>query len=277
MSAKIEKLNSAQIKAWLPKRQRDANKSDYGHVLVIGGDYGMGGAVRMAAEAALRVGAGLVSVATRPEHINIVSGIRPEIMCHSVETAQDLAPLLARATFIVIGPGLGKSEWAQELLARVLQAKQPKLLDADALNLLAQNPVCCENWILTPHPGEAGRLLDEATEAVQADRIKAVQALEKKYGGVVVLKGAGTLVQTEKAKPTICEAGNPGMASGGMGDVLSGVIAGLAAQGLSLENAAKAGVFLHACAGDLAAAEGGERGLLATDLLLHLRQLVNLD
>lgn len=270
-------LDWVQIKPWLPKRKRDANKSDYGHVLVIGGDHGMGGAVRMAAEAALRVGAGLVSVATRPEHINIVSGIRPEIMCHQVQKPKDLEPLLARATFIIIGPGLGKSEWAQKLLARVLHTSLPKLLDADALNLLAQNPQQSEDWILTPHPGEAGRLLNETTATVQADRERAIKELQKKYAGVVVLKGAGTLIKAQSDEIAICDAGNPGMASGGMGDVLSGIIGGLAAQGLSLEKAAKAGVFVHAQAADLVAAEGGERGLLATDLLLHLRRLVNPD
>lgn len=268
-------LNWLQIRPWLPKRQRDANKSDFGHVLVIGGDHGMGGAVRMAAEAALRVGAGLVTVATRPEHINIVSAVRPEIMCHQVQNAQDLAPLLVRATFIIIGPGLGKSEWAQELLNYVLPAKQPKLLDADALNLLAERPEKHHDWILTPHPGEAGRLLNETTENVQADRVQAVKSLQRQYGGVVVLKGAGTLIKAQNDEIAICEAGNPGMASGGMGDVLSGVIGGLAAQGLSLENAAKAGVFIHAQAADAVAAEGGERGLLATDLLMQLRRLVN--
>lgn len=277
MPSKPEQLSWAQIKPWLPKRQRDANKSDYGHVLVIGGDYGMGGAVRMAAEAALRVGAGLVTVATRREHITIVSAVRPEIMCYEVQTTQDLEPLLARASFIIIGPGLGKSLWAQELLNRVLQAKQPKLLDADALNVLAKQPQAFDNWILTPHPGEAGRLLNETTHTVQADRINALERLQKKYGGVAVLKGTGTLIQAENSELAICEAGNPGMASGGMGDVLSGVIGGLAAQGLSLEQAAKAGVFIHAQAADAVAADGGERGLLATDLLRHLRRLVNFE
>ena len=159
------------------------------------------------------------------------------------------------------------------LLAAVLQTRLPQVVDADALNLLAQEPARRDDWILTPHPGEAARLLGVSTEQIQADRLHAVHALQQRYGGVCVLKGAGTLVCTSESI-ALCEAGNPGMASGGMGDVLTGIIAGFLAQGLSLMDAAKAGVYIHATAGDRAAQEG-ERGLLASDLLPHLRKLVN--
>ena len=259
----------------LPKRARDAHKGRYGHVLVIGGDYGMGGAVRIAAEAAARVGAGLVSVATRPEHVPIVSGPRPELMCHQVAVVDDLETLLAKATVIVIGPGLGKSDWAKSLLKKVLDTDLPKVLDADGLNLLAEIPMQRNDWILTPHPGEAARLLDVSCSEVQRDRFHAIQILQEKYRGILVLKGVGTLIKSQSDFYDVCPAGNPGMASGGMGDILSGIIGGLVAQNLSLESAAKAGVFIHSIAADRAAEEGGERGLLASDLFPYLRSFVN--
>lgn len=263
------------IKPLLPKRLRYANKGDYGHVLVIGGDYGMGGAVRLAAEAAMRVGAGLVSVATRPEHVPVVCASRPELMCHQVEEPQDLDPLLARATVLVIGPGLGKTDWARALFEKLLRHPLPKIIDADALNLLSEKMIHRQDWILTPHPGEAGRLLDCTTQMIQQDRFLSIAKLQERYGGVIVLKGVGTLIKDDKDCPSLCPAGNPGMATGGMGDILSGIIGGLVAQRLSLKAAADAGVFIHAFAADKAAAQGGERGLLATDLLPHLRSLVN--
>lgn len=270
-----ELLHWDHIRPMLPKRGRDAHKGTYGHVLVVGGDYGMGGAVRMAAEAAARVGAGLVTVATRPEHVPVVSGSRPELMCHQVADAADLEPLLKRASVIVVGPGLGKTSWAISLLNRLLESNLPKVLDADSLNLLSETPRRADNWILTPHPGEAARLLQIACKEVQCNRFKSVTEIQQHYDGITVLKGAGTLIKGPGKMIKICPAGNPGMASAGMGDVLSGIIGGLLAQGLTLQAAAQAGVFIHSVAADRAAEEGGERGLLATDLLPYLRVLVN--
>lgn len=270
-----ETIEWKTIKPALPRRSRDAHKGDYGHVLVIGGDYGMGGAVRMAAEAALRVGSGLVTVATRPEHVPVVNSSRPEIMCHQVTQYEDLEKLIKRASIVVIGPGLGQSDWAKNLLNRVLESELPKVLDADALNLLSQLQVKSNYWILTPHPGEAARLLRIKCQAVQDDRFVAVDAIQRQYGGVAVLKGVGTLVKAANTLPKVCQAGNPGMASGGMGDVLSGIIGGLLAQRLDLAMAAEAGVLIHSLAADRAAMEGGERGLLATDLMKHIRALAN--
>ena len=275
MSALYQNLEWQQLSQQFTPRVRTAYKGDFGHVLVIGGDHGMGGAVKMCAEAALRVGAGLVSVATRAEHIPLVSGSRPEIMCHTVRNAAELAPLLKKATVIIVGPGLGQSEWSRELLHAVLSAQQPKILDADALNLLSEMPQKQSNWVLTPHVGEAARLLRCTAEQVQSDRLSAAKKISDQYGGIIVLKGAGTLIQAENELPFMCTAGNPGMASGGMGDVLSGVLGSLAAQHFSLLSAAKTGVLLHAMAGDLAARDGGERGLLASDLMPYLRKLVN--
>lgn len=262
------------LAAWLPPRVRDAHKGQFGHVLVVGGEQGMSGAVRLAAEASARVGAGLVSVATRTAHAALLTLARPELMCHGVEHAAQLTPLLTRATVVAIGPGLGRGEWARELLACVLETRLPLVVDADALNLLAREPVRRDNWILTPHPGEAARLLQCSTADIAADRYHAVRELAARYGGVAVLKGAGTLIARQDAPVMVCDAGNPGMASGGMGDVLTGVLGGLLAQGMDSFDAAQAGVLAHALAGDAAAREG-MRGLLASDLLHCLRQVVN--
>lgn len=272
-----ELLDWELIESFLPRRARNAHKGDFGHVLVVGGDYGMGGAVRMAAEAALRVGAGLVSVATRPEHVPVVSSSRPEIMCHEVMASDDVEALFERASVLVIGPGLGQTDWAKLLLNKSLESKLPLVVDADALNILSAEPRKCDHWIVTPHPGEAARMLEQTTEVVQHQRFEAAQELQLRYGGVAVLKGAGTIVRDGSELPRVCPAGNPGMATAGMGDVLSGVIGGLLAQGLSLTQAAQAGVMIHALAGDRAAAAGGERGLLACDLMPYIRELVNPD
>ena len=259
---------------YLPRRKRDAHKGDFGHVLIIGGDYGMGGAVRMAAEAAMRSGAGLVTVATRPEHLCVVNSCRPEIMCQRVESVSSIDGLADKVNVVVIGPGLGKTDWGRDLLRVILTWDQPKVLDADALNIISEAPESRDDWVLTPHPGEAARLLGSSGDSVQYDRFESIQALQKRYGGVIALKGAGTLV-ANKRQMALCPFGNPGMASGGMGDILSGIIGGFIAQGLPIYEAALSAVLVHAQAADLAAAKGGERGLLALDVLEFLRHFVN--
>lgn len=269
------RLSPEVFGALLAPRRRGAHKGDFGHVLVIGGDHGMAGAVRMAAEAAVRSGAGLVSVATRAQHAALISLARPELMAHGVEDGQALAPLLARADVIALGPGLGRGDWSRAVFDMAMASGLPLVVDADGLNLLAEAPRRREDWILTPHPGEASRLLGTSTAMIEKDRYAAVQELQQRYGGAVVLKGAGTLVRGPRGEVAVCDAGNPGMATGGMGDVLTGIIAGLRAQGITLADAAGLGVLLHAMAGDRAAADGGERGMLATDLLQHLRPLLN--
>lgn len=269
------RLTYAGLSRLLQPRPRSAHKGDYGHVLVVGGEHGMSGAVRLAGEAALRVGAGLVSIATRGDHAAIVSAARPELMCHGVEDAAALHKLLARTSAVAIGPGLGQSQWSREMLRIILESRLPAVVDADALNLLSHNPVDRGNWVLTPHPGEAGRLLGSSSSRVQDDRFSAVTEIYARYGGVCVLKGSGTLLYGGDGPVEICFGGNPGMASGGMGDALTGIIAGLAVQGLSLIDAARLGVCLHAAAGDWAAQEEGERGLLASDLIHYLRPLMN--
>ena len=270
----VSRLILEDLSYVLEPRHRNSHKGHFGHVLVVGGDEGYLGAARMAAEAAARVGAGLVSIATRSSHASLLSTFRPEIMSHGVETLDDLMPLIKRATVVAIGPGLGKTEWAKLLLARVLESKLPLVIDADALNLLAEEEQASKSWVITPHPGEAARLLNIDAKSIQQDRFKSLGLLHEKFQGPVVLKGCGTLIADSKGEISICDAGNPGMSSGGMGDVLTGVIAGLIAQGIEINHATKLGVCLHATAADRASIRG-ERGLLAMDLMPHLRNLVN--
>ena len=260
----------------LSARNHNSHKGNFGHVLVIGGDEGYLGAAQMAAEAAMRVGSGLVSVATRKSHAAQLSIAVPEVMSHGVESIDELMPLIKRANVIAIGPGLGQSEWAKLLFARVLESDLPIIIDADGLNLLAEEVQSSPNWVITPHPGEAARLLKTDVTAIQSDRFQSVRNLHEKYRGPVVLKGAGSIVTDSRGNLLVCTAGNPGMSTGGMGDVLTGVIAGLVAQGTDIEIAAEIGVLMHARAADMAASSG-ERGMMATDLMPFLRELANPD
>ena len=259
----------------LPPRARDAHKGDSGHVLAIGGDHGTAGAIRLCGEAALRCGAGLVSIATRGDNLFALNSARPELMAHAVHGPQELQPLLDRATVLAVGPGLGQGAWGHALWLTALDSGKSLVLDADGLNLLAREarrfttPV-----VLTPHPGEAARLLDKTTAEIELDRFASARALAQRYNAVVVLKGSGSLIVNPDGRLDVCTWGNPGMGSGGMGDLLTGVVAALMAQGCTAWDAARMGVGLHARAGDLAARRG-ERGLLASDLLDPLRTLGN--
>jgi NAD(P)H-hydrate epimerase len=271
--ALIQGLVAKGLLKSLPKRSPEANKGAFGRILVIGGEVGMSGAVRMAGEAALRAGAGLVQIATHPQHASTLNVARPELMVKPVFTPEELIPLLQEATHLVLGPGLGRSEWAQALWTQTLACDKPLLLDADALNLLALSPRQSSRWILTPHPGEAARLLNLSVEAVQADRSAAILALHERYHGVIVLKGHHSLVYAGGDTIYQCEQGNPGMATAGMGDVLSGVIAGLMPICETPLQAASLGVCVHALAGDCAA-RAGERGLIATDLFPYIQEVL---
>ncbi len=273
VSSSIACVNRIQS---IPKREADAHKQDSGHVLVIGGESGMGGAAILAAEAALRCGAGLVSLATRPEHVPAILARIPEVMAKGVNAGPELEPLIQKADVIVIGPGLGQSAWSQQLLYFALQSGLPMVVDADALNIIAQGLLQVEtlpNTVITPHPGEAARLLSSNSAFVQADRFASVTRLQQKFDCVALLKGAGTLVCDEHTT-SIAQVGNAGMAVAGMGDVLSGVIGALLAQGLPVNDAAINGVCLHGLAGDRAA-QGGTIGLRASDLMPHLRNVLN--
>lgn len=264
------------LRELIPPRPASSHKGMYGHLLVVGGDLGMGGAALMAAQAALRVGAGLVSLATREEHRMAALTRVPEVMCYGVEDADDLEPLLVKADAVVVGPGLGQGIWGRRMLETVLESDKPMLLDADALNLLAQSdvPLPEHNWILTPHPGEAARLLETDTADIQANRFEQVRELQSRYGGSVVLKGAGTL-SCDGDVIHLCSDGNPGMATAGMGDVLSGIVGGVLARGMASVDAARIGVLVHARAADLCARRLGEGGLLATDLMNTIPLVIN--
>ncbi|NHO86236.1 NAD(P)H-hydrate dehydratase [Pseudoteredinibacter isoporae] len=281
LPAGVERIQSAELLARLPAREADAHKGRFGHVLVVGGDYGFAGAALLSAESAARCGAGLVSVATRAEHISAIISRRPELMAHAVVSGQELEPLLEKATVVVIGPGLGRSPWSEQLLQKAADYSAehhiPMVMDADALNMLAEGRVlegARDNWVLTPHPGEAARLLKSDIPSIENDRFESVAQLQQRYGGAVLLKGAGSLICCNQAAIGLASVGNPGMATAGMGDVLSGVIAALIAQGMSVGDACRLGVCLHGDAGDLAADEFGQRGMLAADLIPYLAELL---
>jgi len=256
--------------ARLQTRPATAHKGDAGRVLIAGGNHGMPGAPCMAARAAHRSGAGLVYLATRSRPEDLVVNTL-ESMATEIAAPRDIEPMLARADVIAAGPGLGRDEWARGVWQTVLGAGLPMVVDADALALLADTPLARDDWVLTPHPGEAARLLGCTAGAVQQDRVAAARAIQDRYGGVVVLKGPGTLVLGDALY--LCDLGNPGMASGGMGDVLTGVIAGLRGQGLPTEDAACYGVWCHGLAGDRAARRG-VAGLTAGDLTEELQGIV---
>ena len=284
-SAILMDWNNIAVK--LPFHSPVSHKGDHGHLLIIGGDNGMAGACRIAGEAALRSGSGLVTIATRKENVNAITSARPELMVHGVQSADDLAPLLAKATAIAIGPGLGTEQWGVALLDKVIKHIKQQynsdekeiscVFDADALNIMAQHNIVIQsdNIIYTPHFGEASRLLKYNSEAPGADtdRFAMIRKLKERYHGTFVLKGAGTLVNTEK-DIAICTYGNEGMASAGMGDCLTGIIGALLAQKLSISDAAQLGVCLHAKAGDLVALEG-KKGMLVSDLFPKIRQIIN--
>jgi NAD(P)H-hydrate epimerase len=273
--AELRRIDDGQLQRTLAPRRRASHKGDFGHVLIVGGGAGMPGAVRLCGEAALRTGAGRVSIATDPGHAAMIVATRPELMSHAVRSASELQALLGLADVIAVGPGLGRSPWAGELFEALAEDCRPCVWDADALNWLAESASRQEQRIITPHPGEAATLLALTVAEVQSDRRSALNRLEERYAGVVVLKGAGTLVSSATGAPWLCTSGNPGMASPGMGDVLTGIIAALLAQGLVAEDAAAVGVEVHARAGDRATASG-ERGLLASDLFPELRGIINL-
>ena len=218
----------------LAPRSPTAHKGSFGQVLVIGGDLGTGGAALLSAEAALRCGAGMVTLATRPEHVTASLVRRPEIMCSGVESTYGLTALAQRADVLVIGPGLGQAPWGRSLLSLAAQCPVPQVWDADALNLLADNGIeAPDDGLLTPHPGEAARLLQCTTAEVQADRPRAARELARRYRCTVILKGAGSLIAAADGRLALCSRGHPAMASAGLGDVLAGFAGALLAQGLA--------------------------------------------
>ncbi len=271
----VDMLSLEEMLGDFPKRCATAHKGKHGRLLCIGGNQGYGGAIRMCAQAAVRSGAGLVSCICHP-----VSSLPLMVACPEVMTIgweDDLEQLSAKSAVqdvVAFGPGLGSDSWAQALFQHVQSLTINKVVDADGLNLLAQSPNLDANRVITPHPGEAARLLTCSVAEIESNRYAAVKQLQDKFGGVVVLKGAGSLIYDGR-RTYVCLAGNPGMATGGMGDVLTGIIAALVAQGIELSVAARLGVQLHSQAADLVAAEEGMIGLLASDVIGKVRQLLN--
>ncbi|MNF34091.1 Bifunctional NAD(P)H-hydrate repair enzyme Nnr [compost metagenome] len=257
----------------LAPRPRTAHKGQLGHLLVVGGDRGLGGASLLSAESALRGGAGLVSLATRPEHVPASLARLPEVMCAGVSSANQLLGLAEKADVLVLGPGLGQAAWGRSLLSAVVGLAVPQVWDADALNLLAGEqlrlPAGC---VITPHPGEAARLLGIPTTEVQADRPRAALDLARRFNAVALLKGAGSLVAAPDGRLALCDRGHPVMAGAGLGDVLAGLIGALMAQGMDAFAATSLAVWLQAGAGESLARQG--RGLAASDLIPTIRQLL---
>ena len=268
-------LNIDHFKGMGP-REINSHKGTYGRLLCIGGNRGTAGAIRLASEAALRSGAGMVRVYTHESSVVQVSAGRPELMV----TDFNLEDALAWATCVVVGPGLGQDEWAESAFETTMKHCQsqnkPVVIDADALNLLCQQSTAytLSDSILTPHAGEAARLLGVSIDDVESDRFNYARQCSQRYHAVCVLKGAGTLIDNEK-KTWVCRHGNPGMATAGSGDVLSGILGALLAQGVETDIAAKYGVVLHAKAGDDIAQLYGQRGMIASDLFDAVRALIN--
>ena len=233
-------------------RRPDAHKGDFGRLLIVAGDEDMGGAALLAGEAALRAGAGLVNIATHGTNRAAILARRPELMVRAVETPTDIDDLMAGASAIAVGPGLGRREWGRALLLAVSSAGKPLVVDADGLNAVAETGMeLPAGTVITPHPGEAGRLLGKDSAWVQANRPQVAAKLSAAGAGVVaVLKGAGTLIARAGTLESVCVDGNPGMATAGSGDVLTGIVGALLARGLEPLAAAELGVWLHARAGD---------------------------
>lgn len=270
-------IQESMIHDFLPVRSRNSHKGSFGWVLTVGGNEGMSGAVRLAGEAALRSGAGKVTVATRSGHAALVNMSCPELMVRAVEDPEQFGGLLSEVSVIVTGTGLGQTDWSGQMLSACLGASKPLVIDADGLNLLAGDlsGATLPPSILTPHPAEAGRLLGCGARDIQSDRVGTAQGLAKHRQAIVVLKGCGTVIAEPSGRYAICPFGNPGMATAGSGDVLAGIIGAMVAQGLGLWDAALCGVLAHALAGDQAAMRAGERGLIATDITGQLPFILN--
>ncbi len=267
----------------LVKRSRRSHKGDFGHVLLVGGFKGMSGAIALAGESSLRSGAGKVSIATHPDHANILNISRPELMVSEFSDSgspdSSIKAGIDKATVLAVGPGLGLNDWSKALFDICMDSDKPLVVDADGLNLLAgssyqDKDYPGKDWILTPHAAEAGRLLGVTTTEIEANRVESARKLATKFEAVVVLKGNGTVVAGPDNEFAICTLGNPGMATAGSGDVLTGIIASFRAQGLSAWDAARAGVVAHAAAGDHAAANLGELSLIASDIIAGLASVL---
>lgn len=271
-------ISRKQVAAYLKPRPRDSHKCMFGTVAVIGGASGMLGAALLAGRAALKLGAGCVHVGLLAEDAPSVDLVQPELMLHKISAFPDMP----KPDVLALGCGMGTSVTAQKIVHDALRARLPLVLDADALNLLARHTDLQDDLrarkadsIITPHPGEAARLLGIGTAEVQADRIHAAVQLAEKLHCAVALKGADTLCITRSGEIFTNETGNPGMSAPGMGDVFSGMIAAFIAQGLDADQALLLAVHLHGAAGDALASEGVAIGMTASEVTDWARWLLN--
>ena len=285
---KVNRTSATQAAQWMPPRPLSSHKGSYGRVLVVAGSTGMTGAAALASEAALRAGAGLVTLAT-PKHLNpILEGLLPEAMTLPLPET-DTGSLAVSATstilefaektksILAIGPGLSQHPETVSLIHQLIRENREQgldlrmVIDADGLNALSQDretlSLLNNETVLTPHPGEMARLTKTSIPTLETDRISTAQQFASEHGVTLVFKGAPTVISDPNGNLWVNSTGNPGMATGGMGDVLTGVIAGLMAQDISSESAAALGVYLHGLAGDIAAETSGMHGLIASDVL----------
>jgi NAD(P)H-hydrate epimerase len=279
----VELVTKERARRLFPARRPNAHKGDFGHILIVAGSPGKTGAASLAGMAALRSGAGLVTVATPASSASIVASLGREYMTLALREGADglvapeaLASVLAfDADVIAAGPGLGRSAGVTAFVRGLVErAERPLVLDADALFAMAGEPGALRRAsrpvVVTPHPGEMARLAGSTASAVQANRLDTARAYASTHGVTVVLKGAHTVTAAPDGSASINTTGNPGMATAGTGDVLTGAIAAWAAQVQPIQDACALAVYLHGAAGDLAALEEGETGLVAGDLLAHL-------
>jgi NAD(P)H-hydrate epimerase len=284
----LEWLDDQAVRGWVVERAPRSHKGDYGHLLVVAGSAGKSGAAVLAARGALRAGVGLVTVATPASARPIVAAQQAEIMTEALHETPSgelsrrapaqVAALLRERDAMAIGPGLGTSAEARGAVVSIVsRAKAPVVVDADGLNAFSSGERVLSRlrssaWplVLTPHPGEAARLLGTSVSAVQQDRLGSARSLAKRTGAVIVLKGHRTLVADPEGRVAINSRGNPGMATGGTGDVLTGVVGAFLARGLDGDAASRLAVFVHGDAGDRAASELGQEGLIASDIVQRL-------
>ena len=282
VSPAVNEFSFEDIKKNIPIRKENAHKGDHGKLLVIAGDDGFGGAGILSSESGLKTGAGLVRLLTRKSHVSASLAKNPEVMVSGADNAQDLEANLEWPDAVVAGPGLFENYWSEQMLYKLLSSltlnETPALLDAGALRLLTREIfskiTLHSQTVLTPHPGEAAEMLATTVKEIQRNRIKSAKELQKKYGCIIVLKGNGTIV-CNKNDTYLCSSGGPELAVAGSGDVLSGVIGSLIAQGLAPIDAAITGVGIHARAGEEFARDVGKIGLAASELIPYLRKFLN--
>ncbi len=267
----LELIDPEESSHYLPRRMTTAHKGQAGSVLVVGGDLGSGGAAILTAEAALRTGAGLVTAISRPEHVAAFLSRCPEVMVHGVREDDDISPLLAKADVVAVGPGLTASPWSISMVASVLNRSPRRLVvDAGALRLLNKQKLPSD-CIVTPHPGEAGDLLDLPAQDVQKDRVSAIRELTRSHQCTAILKGAGSLIATRGEPIGLLRCANPALATAGSGDVLTGIVAAVHAVTESPTKTVIKAAVLHCRAGIDVAEEVGNRSIVASDLIHNIR------